>query len=46
MKAYQHLFYKMRRFDYFNLTKEVPFSQTNKINLDKEHKYVEKVNEK
>jgi type IV secretion system protein VirD4 len=40
-KAYQHLFFKgiinddnkMSRVDYLNLTIEVPFSQTNKINL-------------
>jgi hypothetical protein len=28
---------KMSRFDYFNLNKEVPISQENKINLAKEH---------
>jgi type IV secretion system protein VirD4 len=53
-KAYQHLFFKgilnddnkLSRFDYFNLTKEVPINQTNEINLAKEHKRVEKVKEK
>ncbi|MCM2534177.1 type IV secretory system conjugative DNA transfer family protein [Neobacillus pocheonensis] len=53
-KAYQHILFKgilhddnkMSRFDYFNLTKEVPTIQANKINLAKEHKYVEKVIEK
>lgn len=53
-KAYQHILFKdilnddnkLSRFDYFNLTKEVPISQTNEINLAKEHQYGEKVNEK
>jgi type IV secretion system protein VirD4 len=53
-KAYQHILFKgilnddnkMSRFDYFNLTKEVPISQTNESNLAKEHQYGEKVNEK